>query len=150
MTWQLAIGGRPVGGLLTPACTPRLYCHTPDRPAHVTTRARDGRRLNCRAGGIAHCRRSRFSSVMYARRAPGSLPMPDGTSPPASSARNCSWIWKARSKVRRNNLLPSIEPPLLAENGGKSWPTGTIATAFAMRCTGATSVSFAQCAYSCT
>jgi len=26
--WQLAIGGRPVGGRLTFACTPRLYCHT--------------------------------------------------------------------------------------------------------------------------
>ena len=44
----------------------------------------------------------------------------------------------------------SIEPPLFAENGGKSWPTGTIATAFAIRCTGTTSVSLAQCAYSCT
>ena len=68
-------------------------------------------------------------------------PMPAGTAPPASSARNCSWIWNARSKVSRNSLLPSIEPPLFAENGGKSWPTGTIATALAIRCTGATSVS---------
>ena len=46
--------------------------------------------------------------------------------------------------MSRKSLLPSIEPPLFAENGGKSWPTGTIATALAIRCTGATSVSLAQ------
>ncbi len=29
----------------------------------MTTRARDGKRLNCRAGGIAHCRNSRRNSA---------------------------------------------------------------------------------------
>ena len=150
ITWQFAIGGSPVGGCFTPACTPRLYCHTPDSPEQVTTRAREGSRLNWRAGGIAHCRSSRFSNARYCRRPFASRGTPVGTSPPASSARICSWIWNARSNVSRNSLLPSIEPPLLAEKGGKSCPTGTMATALAIRCTGATSVSFAQCAYSCT
>ena len=62
--WQVVIGGSPVAGI-TPVCAPRLYCQTPGSPAHITTRARDGSRLNCRAGGIAHCRSSRFSSMMY-------------------------------------------------------------------------------------
>ncbi len=54
---------RRLGGTVTPLCRPRLYCHTPTSSVHMTTRACDGSRLNCRAGGIAHCRSNRFSSV---------------------------------------------------------------------------------------
>ena len=37
---------------------------------------------------------------------------------------------------------------MFAEKGGKSWPSGTIATAFCIRCTGATSVSLSWSASS--
>ena len=42
----------------------------PGNPAHITTRAREGSRLNCRAGGIAHCRSRRRSRPMYSVFAP--------------------------------------------------------------------------------
>ena len=90
MTWQECIGGKPVGALTTLACVPRLYCQTAGNPAHMTTRARDGSRLNCLAGGIAHCRRSRRSRFVYCATAAGSVPIAVGALPPTSSARNCS------------------------------------------------------------
>ncbi len=70
MTWQLAIGGRPGGRPVDAGVDAAAVLPDARRgPQHVTTRARDGNRLNCRAGGIAHWRSSRFSSVMYWRRA---------------------------------------------------------------------------------
>ena len=97
------IGGRPLGALVTLACVPRLYCHTADNPAHITTRARDGSRLNWRAGGIAHWRSRRFSSATYCRTSAGRFLLPVASH--ALRASSASWVPKGPTSTTNTRSI---------------------------------------------
>ena len=125
MTWQCGHRRQArSAAFATPACTPRLYCQTPRQPGAdddararrqpVELARRRNRPLPQQAlqqrdearprAGLAHVLGQRRRRPRARAAAPGA-----GTRGRTSAGRACE---------------PSIVPPLLAENGGKSWPTG--------------------------
>ena len=103
-------------------------------PTHMTTRARDGSRLNWRAGGIAHCRSSRLQQRDVAPAATAaSRPTLGGNG--AAGFERAQLLLELEREVEGQQVeLASRRSrrPCWPRTAGSRGPTGTIATDFAM------------------